>query len=913
MRKTHGATPLLLLLLASIAIAGPSDPGPTAWPSAETSPPHWAWHNWTFGDSVGYLLFNTTFTPQPSLINVSTDGWILSPDADSGGIVGSAGGEGRLFWSGTAPANTTLTLAVAGTAGNLSAEWSAATWVVVSSGGLVPPGFRYYRWNVTMSSTLPPLTPTLTSVSLQILANQAPTAIAPADFSAPRNTTVSLDGSGSNDADNDTLVYSWVQVLGPPVALLGNATPIASFFASSDGTYTFSLNVSDGLSYSVDSVLVAVMNSAPVADAGADQVAVRNVTVVLNGSASTDLNSDPLYFLWSLAGGPDAVPIAGPDQAITSFVPTGVGTYVFDLSVGDGQNTSLAVTQVTVVDQAPSSAAGADLTAFKDDLVSLNGTNSSDPDGDPLMFSWTQTGGPLAVTLVGNTTASPSFTAPTGAGATGAYRFQLNVSDAFGSSTVDTVAVNVSNRAPNASAGTDQGIAGPGITVFLDGLGSGDPDNESLIFAWSQASGTFVAVNNATAAVADFLAIVGGTYSFLLQVTDPDGATAQDLVTITVAPGPNRAPLAVITASGATGNLSTVFVFDASGSSDPDNDTLAVTWDFGDGNISTGAVASHAYGRRGLYTVTGRVDDGSGGNDTATLEITVGNRAPSVTAEDRVGTVGEALFLTANGTDDDGDALTYTWRVLSAPGNSTLSGNGTARFLGEAAGVFLLEVTVDDGFGGNVSATILVTLTATTGGGTGPGGFLTLWPLFLLLLVAAALAGGVGYEPNRVRLLTLFLVPLYTRRLRDDPDLEVRGMIQGYLKAHPGDTYTDIKRILGLNNGAVAWHLMKLEKEGVIKIHVRGGRRRYYPREIALPQENGGELHEVQRRLLRAVEQDPGLAVGLLAEKMGMSSQLALYHLRKLTEKGYVNLERRALQLCAFPGARAPAATDKET
>ena len=72
--------------------------------------------------------------------------------------------------------------------------------------------------------------------------------------------------------------------------------------------------------------------------------------------------------------------------------------------------------------------------------------------------------------------------------------------------------------------------------------------------------------------------------------------------------------------------------------------------------------------------------------------------------------------------------------------------------------------------------------------------------------------------------------------------------------------------------------------------------------------ENGGELYEVQRRLLREVEKDPGLAVSLLAEKMGMSSQLALYHLRKLSEKGYVTLERKAFRLAAVPGSKSPEA-----
>jgi hypothetical protein len=66
----------------------------------------------------------------------------------------------------------------------------------------------------------------------------------------------------------------------------------------------------------------------------------------------------------------------------------------------------------------------------------------------------------------------------------------------------------------------------------------------------------------------------------------------------------NDSPVAQATATG-RGPVS----FNATGSSDPDGAIGPVTWSFGDGKTATGATASHAYKRRGTYTVTVSVGD----------------------------------------------------------------------------------------------------------------------------------------------------------------------------------------------------------------------------------------------------------------------------------------------------------------
>ena len=124
-------------------------------------------------------------------------------------------------------------------------------------------------------------------------------------------------------------------------------------------------------------------------------------------------------------------------------------------------------------------------------------------------------------------------------------------------------------------------------------------------------------------------------------------------------------------------------------------------------------------------------------------------------------------------------------------------------------------------------------------------------------------------------------------------------MIRGYILVHPGDSYSDIRRNLGLSNGTLSYHLTVLAREGIVRSHARGSRKLFYPRDARLPNDGGG-MHEVQIRMLRAIEQIPGLAVTDLAGALGITSQLALYHLRALAKEGRIRFERRGFRLRCF-------------
>ncbi len=91
----------------------------------------------------------------------------------------------------------------------------------------------------------------------------------------------------------------------------------------------------------------------------------------------------------------------------------------------------------------------------------------------------------------------------------------------------------------------------------------------------------------------------------------------------------NSPPVAVASATPREGPVPLKVLFSSAGSSDPDGDALAYTWNFGDGTaISTLANPEHTYMTAGRYTARLTVSDGRGGTHSATVQLSVGNRAP---------------------------------------------------------------------------------------------------------------------------------------------------------------------------------------------------------------------------------------------------------------------------------------------
>ncbi|AXQ30209.1 peptidase M66 [Solimonas sp. K1W22B-7] len=191
--------------------------------------------------------------------------------------------------------------------------------------------------------------------------------------------------------------------------------------------------------------------------------------------------------------------------------------------------------------QAPAAAAGSDQAVAEGATVTLSGGSSSDSDGSIVAYAWQQVSGP-AVVLDSPTAVSTRFVAPDVATAQTVV-LRLTVTDNEGATDTDMVSVTVNvavappaNNPPVAAAGADQ-VVNEGATVTLSGSGSSDGDGSIAGYAWAQVSGPTVSLANAATVSASFVAPDVSSAQVLvlrLTVTDDDGATASDTVSVTV-------------------------------------------------------------------------------------------------------------------------------------------------------------------------------------------------------------------------------------------------------------------------------------------------------------------------------------------------------------------------------------------
>jgi len=174
--------------------------------------------------------------------------------------------------------------------------------------------------------------------------------------------------------------YSWTQTGGPSVTLNAAGTASPTFKAPSVDTGSallyFVVTVHDGSRSKSDGVeiVVAAGNIAPQAKVGPTTTVKAGDIVLLDGSASTDANSDPLTYRWTQWEGPK-LPLDAPTSAQAHFkAPRGAATYRFALEVSDGRASNIAV-QTVSVDAVPDLAAP----AFSASLAS-DGTVTVTPD-----------------------------------------------------------------------------------------------------------------------------------------------------------------------------------------------------------------------------------------------------------------------------------------------------------------------------------------------------------------------------------------------------------------------------------------------------------------------------------------------------------------------------------------------------
>lgn len=463
-----------------------------------------------------------------------------------------------------------------------------------------------------------------------------------------------------------------------------------------------------------------IPNTAPKADAGADQqVLLPTDTTMLYGSG-TDNESAISAWKWRQISGPSAAVFAKPTAASTKISGLVEGTYVIELMVTDYASTTakdtmkINVVSKLVTNLPPVANAGDDqLLCAPIATTMLNGIGSFDIDGSIVNSTWQQIAGPATCSF---TAANALQTAVNGL-CSGTFQFVLTVTDDKGSSAKDTVQVIV-NMPPVANAGLDQVFNTRISNVELNGSNSYDADGSITSIQWLQTAGpttcSFSSANTLQTTVSN---VCNGVFQFVLTVTDNLGAVAKDTVQIIV--DVNQLPIAKagddkVVAEGAALGLS------ASASYDPDGYIVSAVWTIT--NTTTGALVANKLAEPpatlppGKYLVQLVVTDNRGDVASDTMQLIV-NAYPRVNAgTDTVITLptNTYTFTQASASDADGHISSYNWTRISGPGAFSWSNanvlNASVSGLTEGTHFFRLQVT--DNLGLQAADTLELTVKA---------------------------------------------------------------------------------------------------------------------------------------------------------------------------------------------------------
>ncbi len=392
---------------------------------------------------------------------------------------------------------------------------------------------------------------------------------------------------------------------------------------------------------------------------------------------------------------------------------------VSDSADGSPFDVSDAVFRIVPPNRMPVAQVGGPYAAPRHVSINFSATQSSDPDNDPLTFTWEFSDGQL----MNGAQISRSFAYVQ------IYSVTLKVADNRGGESFAYADVDIYNQSPTAQAGGPYNTK-PGNAIDFNGDASTDPDGDVIMYLWDFGDGSplFTGGPEVSHLYADL-----GNYQVVLKVQDDFEGVDSDTTLAIISN--NLFPLVELRASEVnvigtcTDEYEIDFTVDVA--NDPDGSIVSFDWDFGDNSphSNSSTTISHIYQVPGAYMVKLSVADNEGAVSVDSLLITLTADHSPVAAfslpADSVKVDTQVNFDASASTDVDGGIVTYAWNF--GDGSVFTSSQPMATHTYHSTGAYSVQLTASDGCGkiGTVAhdlRVVLVTSVSDRAGGV-PLGF----------------------------------------------------------------------------------------------------------------------------------------------------------------------------------------------
>jgi DNA-binding MarR family transcriptional regulator/PKD repeat protein len=615
---------------------------------------------------------------------------------------------------------------------------------------------------------------------------------------------------------------------------------------------------------------------------------VEDDMILISAEKSSDTSSDIDYLehSWLLNGRK----ISGNQMLLIRFHSKGVHTLSHEVIDDDGDSSRTDL-EVVVRNLPPVAYAGEDMVLFTN-IAEFNGSSSSDTPSDfiNLTFEWD-----LGDGIVKNgRSVIHEFREK------GTYMVRLSISDDDGEVATDTLTVTIRNLVPDVDVVYPLEV-NEDLIFSLDARGSKDPDGFIEYFSWTFSDGT-----RKEGAMIEHVFHRSGKERIILEVADDNNGIKRREMEVTVL---NLAPIA----EAGDDNESVIgrpMDFDGSSSNDTvsDRKNLTYVWRF-PGNITKeGIITEHTFITEGTFKVVLEVIDPEGlrsldeisvwiwGSVLESIDIDLEIEPEKCGPGENILVKGKVTYHFSEKIPDRGiniarvkvrlqEMILYT--IPDSNGNfqvTLISPEEEGEYsvicsltrLGKTEeSIVEFRVEKTDGRAGMMEITTSpVAITTATG----------------IILIGAGSGVLLSTDIGRWKFF-LLLVPLYSRLKRDEVlDNFERGRIYQYIMMNPGDYYSNIKKMLDMNNGTLTYHLKVLEQKEFIRSRTEGKLKRFYPYGMKVQQ---GSHRDIQDLILETIYIHPGISQKEIASILGIHVSTVNYHVNMMVGAGILGSESK--------------------